>query len=145
MILILSSLTIQDILEAEFIDLMRTCKNHPDREANQAGHCAECVKSNAIAARKRYLNSTKGKLARTLANSRYSSKNKPESIEDRAKSILANYPNNEIRVVPEIIRDRLIEGLTFQEIGDRYQITKQAAHERFNRELRKFCAVVGIV
>ena len=127
---------------------MRTCKNHPDREANQAGHCAECVKSNAIAARKRYLNTPKGKVARTLANSRYSSnksKNKPKSIEDRARLMLANYPNNEIRIVPEIIRDRLIENLTFREIGDRYQITKQAAHEKFNRELRKFCAVTGII
>ena len=124
---------------------MRTCKNHPDRQANQAGYCPECVRNNAIAAKRRYLNSTKGKVARTLANSRYRSKNKPESIASRAKSVLSNYSDNQLQLVPRVIRDRLIEGLTFQGIGDRYQITKQAAHEKFNRELKKFCAVTGIV
>jgi predicted DNA-binding protein (UPF0251 family) len=124
---------------------MRTCKNHPDRQANQAGYCPECVRNKAIAARKRYLTSAKGKLARTLANSRYSSKNKPKSIEDRAKSVLINCSGDKLQLVPEVLRDRLIENLTFREIGDRYQITKQAAHERFNRELKKFCALTGII
>ena len=131
---------------------MRNCKNHPKRDANQAGYCPECVKKNAIAAKKRYLTTPKGKVAKALADANYDKwkaenscpKSKPESIADRAKLVLANYPSNEIRIVPEIIRDRLIKGLTFREIGDRYQITKQAAHEKFNRELKKFCAVTGI-